>query len=89
MLWNYGFSKKEGKYETYCGLLTCVKPSKRFEKGGKYAFYYKGGYANIIITDLSTLETFIYPLDCYEGGTYKIVGTLDELEDAEFVEGVL
>lgn len=91
MIWNYGFTKDETfgnkfeeTYQTNCGMLTCITPGGVFMKGKKYPYYCRGGYANIIAFNIQNNKSVVYNLDAYEGDVYKIIGTLDELEDVEF-----
>lgn len=78
MIWSYDSDN--------CGLLLCTTSGGLFEEGKKYPFYNVDGFSYVIAFDLGTVSSAFCVLDSYEDGTYKIVGTWDELEDAVFEE---
>jgi hypothetical protein len=81
MVWNYDSDN--------CGLLVCTTSGGAFEKGKKYPFYNMDGISYIIAIDLETISSVVYVLDSYEDCTYKIVGALDEFENAVFEKDVI
>ena len=74
-----------GKYQNF-KLLTCISPSGVFEQGQIYPFCLLGGNAYMVMIDKHKREPVLFALDSYEDGTYKIIGTYDNLEDAVFKE---
>ena len=73
------------KYKN-CKMLICIANAGIFKKGEKYPFYNIDGYAYLCIVDMSLKKPILFKLDAYEDGTYKIIGTWNEFEDAKFKE---
>jgi hypothetical protein len=72
-----------------CGLLTCTVSGGVFEKDKKYPFCRINGNTYVIAIDtFNVSQSSIYDLVSFEDGTYKILGTWDDLESAVFVEEV-
>ena len=69
-------------------LLTCTESGGVFEKGKIYPFYVFDGYAYMLVVYSVNSKSEFIRLDSYEDGTYKIVGTWDDWENAEFREEV-
>lgn len=57
-----------------------------FNKGETYPFYRINGCACVCLLDIFLKKPVLFLLDSYEDGTYKPIGTWDELENAEFKE---
>ena len=68
-----------------CKMLICIKASGIFNIGEIYPFYNINGCPYMIIVEK---QPVLVTMDCYDDGTYKIVGTWDEWENAEFKEVV-
>lgn len=73
------------KYQS-CDFLTCVVPGGIFKKDKIYPFCKINGYAYIVLIDTVNRQPILYVMDVYDDGTYKIVGTFDNWEDAVFRE---
>ena len=71
-----------------CRLLTCISPGGIFEKDKLYPFCIINGFAYILLIDVVNRQPVVYAMDSYEDGTYKIVGTNANWEDAIFKEVV-
>lgn len=69
-----------------CKLLVCIIPGGAFNKGGIYPLYNINGYSYIALFDRAQREPVLFPLDSFTDGSYKVVGTWDKFEDAEFME---
>ena len=76
------------KYQN-CKLLTCTVGAGFFLKGEKYPFYHIDGYVYVCLLDVFSKKPVLFSLDSYEDGTYKPIGTLNELENAKFREVVI
>ena len=68
-----------------CKLITCTKSGGIFNEGEIYPFYTINRSPYIVIVDK---QPFFVAMDYYNDGTYKIVGTWDDWENAEFKEVV-
>ncbi len=74
----------DGQYKK-CKLITCNKAGGIFNMGEIYPFYHINGYPHMVIVDK---KPFFVAMEHYEDGTYKIVGTWNDWENAEFKEVV-
>lgn len=82
MIWNCGFKTED----TTCGLLTCTVSGGVFEKDKIYPYFFREGYGYIIEFNIKYHTTTVHHLIGFEDNTYKIVGSLDERENAVFKE---
>jgi hypothetical protein len=73
------------KYQN-CKLLTCIVSGGIFEKDKVYPFCHISGFAYILLIDTVNRQPVLYVMDAYDDGTYKIVGTFDDWENAKFKE---
>jgi hypothetical protein len=69
-----------------CKLIFCVASGGAFHKGETYPLYNVDGYHYVALFDVVKRKPILFPLDCYDDDSYKVVGTGDEFEDAEFKE---
>ena len=82
MIWNYG-QKTEC---ATCGLLLCIVSGGIFENDKMYPYFFREGYGYILEFDIKRQHTIAHHLIGFEDNTYKIVGSMDEREDAVFKE---
>ena len=73
------------KYEN-CKWIFCMTAGGEFYQGETYPLYQTGGYSYVALFDVAQRKPVLFPLDCFEDDTYKVVGTWDEFENAEFKE---
>ena len=70
-----------------CGLFNCIVSGGIFERGKKYPYFIANGKTYIFLVSIGfPSQTLFYATDCYDDGTYKLIGTLDEKENATFVK---
>ena len=84
MIWSCGL--KMGK--NVCGLLACTVPGGVFEKDKLYPYFFREGYGYLLEFNINRHTTVAHHFIGFEDNTYKIVGSLDEREDAVFREVV-
>ena len=69
-----------------CRFLVCTTTDGVFEKGNLYPFCLLDGYAYMVVIDDVKRKPVLFSLDSYEDGTYKLVGTYNDWENAVFRE---
>ena len=69
-----------------CKLIFCITSGGFFNKGETYPLYNIDGHCYVALLDAAERKPILFALDCYDDNTYKVVGTWDEFEDAEFME---
>ena len=82
MIWNYGMKTTQ----VNCGMLICAVAGGVFEKDKIYPYFFRDGYGYILEFNIHQHTTIAHHLIGFDDGTYKIVGSLDEREDAVFKE---